>query len=139
MGRCSICGCNDCCGADLELEVEQLRAELAAQREQEPVAWALAWPEEQAAGKVNPNTVFGNPHLAQRYIEMCKPDRIKIVPLYAAAQPTPEGYALVPLKATKAMKKACDEYPGPLTGYMAWKVMVEAAMLAAQQENNNDN
>lgn len=33
MSRCSICGCNDCCGADYEKEIEKLQAENARLRE----------------------------------------------------------------------------------------------------------
>ena len=45
----------------------------------------------------------------------------------------PEGWKLVPLKATKAMKDACDYTPGPMTGYMAWKVMIEAAPVLQEE------
>jgi len=59
----------------------------AARREQEPVAWALAWPE--AKGRVNAPTTFFERAAAERYVAGCHGSEIKIVPLYTAPQPTP--------------------------------------------------
>ena len=57
----------------------------------------------------------------------------RIAELEASQPVVHEGWKLVPLKATKAMKDACDYTPGPMTGYMAWKVMIEAAPVLQEE------